>query len=203
MKLLFGISKPISTQIKIDNFQGIKYRLADNWFNFIPQTNTPIEYLEIGTFHGANIISVNQTYAKHPDSKLYCCDPWQDYSEYPEYKGKQDEHYTIFLNNIKATEEESKFIIKRGFSNKIIPELNDEQFDIIYIDGNHEPEFVLEDAILSFRKVKIGGYLIFDDYGWGGPNLTKRGIDAFLNGYYKRIKLLGQQNTQVFVQRTS
>ena len=53
---------------KIDNFQGTIFRLANNWFNFVPQTDSPIQYLEIGAFHGANAISVNNTYAKHPVS---------------------------------------------------------------------------------------------------------------------------------------
>ena len=188
--------------ITIDNFEGTKYRLADNWFDFIPQTNTPIEYLEIGTFHGANAISVNKSYAKYQDSKIYCVDPWTDYSEYPEYKGKQNINYDIFMNNISNTNEASKFIIKRGFSNDVVPTFEDNKFDIIYIDGNHEPEFVLEDAVLSFRKLKVGGYMIFDDYGLGGPDLTKRGIDGFITGYHKRIKVLGSANTQVFLQKT-
>lgn len=43
--------------------------------------------------------------------------------------------------------------------------------------------------------------MIFDDYGWGGPDLTKRGIDGFMNGYHKRIKKLGLSETQVFIQK--
>jgi predicted O-methyltransferase YrrM len=201
--LRFGLPKKqnYNDNIQLDNFKGTQYRLADNWFNFIPQTNNSIEYLEIGTFHGANAISVNKSYAKHKDSKIYCIDPWVDYSEYPEYKGKQDINYDIFINNISNTNEVSKFIINRGFSNQIIPTFKDNKFDIIYIDGNHEPEFVLEDAVLSFRKLKVGGYMIFDDYGWGGPDLTKKGIDGFLSGYHKRIKFLGNANTQVFIQK--
>ena len=180
--------------ITIDNFEGTKYRLADNWFDFIPQTNTPIEYLEIGTFHGANAISVNKSYAKYQDSKIYCVDPWTDYSEYPEYKGKQ--------NIEKSNVPKEKIIIKRGYSNMEIPKFEDNFFDIIYIDGNHQPDYVLEDAVLSFRKLKVGGYMIFDDYGLGGPDLTKRGIDGFITGYHKRIKVLGSANTQVFLQKT-
>jgi len=187
---------------KIDNFQGTIFRLANNWFNFVPQTDSPIQYLEIGAFHGANAISVNNTYAKHPNSLLYCVDPWIDYSDYPEYKEKQETNYNIFMDNVSKTYNSEKFIVRRGFSSDVIPTFNDNQFDIIYIDGNHEPEYVLEDAVLAFRKLKIGGYLIFDDYGWGGPDLTKRGIDGFLNGYHKRIKYLGQANTQVFVQKS-
>jgi hypothetical protein len=73
--------------------------------------------------------------------------------------------------------------------------------DLIYIDGNHEPEFVLEDGVLCFRKLKKGGYMIFDDYGLGGPDLTQRGIDAFLNGYYKKIKTMLVYNSQVFIKK--
>jgi predicted O-methyltransferase YrrM len=83
----------------------------------------------------------------------------------------------------------------------MVPQLQDNFFDIIYIDGNHEPEYVLEDAVLSFRKLKVGGILIFDDYGWGGPDLTKKGIDGFLSGYHKRITFLGEKITQVFVRK--
>ena len=79
--------------------------------------------------------------------------------------------------------------------------LNDDFFDIIYIDGNHEPEYVLEDAVLSFRKLKKGGIMIFDDYGWGGKDLTQRGIDAFLSGYHKKIKKLRLEQSQMFVKK--
>lgn len=60
---------------------------------------------------------------------------------------------------------------------------------------------MLEDAVLSFRKLKIGGIMIFDDYGWGGPDLTQKGIDAFLAGYHKRITYLGEKDSQIFVRK--
>jgi len=185
-------------------FCGPVYRLANNWYSHVNLGNfvdRPIKYLEIGAFHGANVISVAKTYGAHADSKLYCVDPWQDYEDYPEYKNEQQTIYNRFLNNIEISGEKQKIIVQRGFSNVELPKFEDEYFDIIYIDGNHEPEYVLEDAVLSFRKLKKGGILIFDDYGWGGPDLTQRGIDGFINGYHKRIKVLGIQETQVFVQK--
>ena len=186
------------------DFEGTKYRLADNWYSYIKidKYNTrPINYLEIGTFYGANILSVAETYGIHPDSKLHCIDPWEDYDEYPEYKGRQDSIYNTFLKNIKNSGKEDKLIIHRGYSNKELLKFEDELFDIIYIDGNHEPEYVLEDAVLSFRKLKKNGIMIFDDYGWGGPDLTKRGIDGFLIGYHKRINVLGERESQVFIEK--
>ena len=103
------------------------------------------------------------------------------------------------MNNVEKSGVKNKIIINRGYSNNEIPKFQDNFFDIIYIDGNHEPEYVLEDAVLSFRKLKPNGILIFDDYGWGGPDLTQRGIDGFLTGYHKKIKYLGEKETQVFV----
>ena len=75
----------------MNNFKGICYRLADNWFNNInlkDYENKPINYLEIGAFYGGNVLSVANSYCAHKDSKIYVIDPWADYQEYPEYKGK-------------------------------------------------------------------------------------------------------------------
>ena len=187
----------------MSEFQGVTYRTADNWRGFIPEYTDPIRYLEIGTFYGANLMSVAKTYAFHPDSRMVCIDPWIDYDEYPEYKGVQDAIYSKFLTNVSSISE--KLTIHRGFSHDILHTLPDNSFDVIYIDGNHMPEYVLEDGVLSFRKLKVGGYLIFDDCGWGGPDLTQRGIDCFLCGYRNRIdsKRVGIRFSQVFVKKTS
>ena len=181
-------------------FRGSAYRLADNWYPFIKyDPSKPIRYAEVGAFYGANLLSVAMTYGAHPDSILLAIDPWTDYSDYPEYKGRQETIYETFMQNVSPYLEKIK--VKRGYSHEVLPTLEDNSFDIMYIDGNHEPEYVLEDAVLAFRKLKVGGYLIFDDYGWGGPDLTKRGIDGFLNGYHKRILVLGHRESQVFLQK--
>ena len=184
-------------------FEGIRYKTCENWFGIIPIINKPINYLEIGTFYGANLLSVGDIYGKHESSKLYCIDPWIDYDEYPEYKNEQPKIYKSFLKNVTNSKHVNKIKIYRDFSNNIINNFDNKYFDIIYIDGNHEPEYVLEDAVLAFRKLKINGFMVFDDYGWGGPDLTKRGIDSFISGYHKRIKVLGLKNTQMFIQRLS
>jgi len=186
-----------------NNFQGQQYRLADNWFqhvNLDEFQNRPIRYLEIGAFFGANLLSVANTYGKHAESKLYCVDPWE-YDECVTYCGKDETIYSTFLENVENSGSKERIVINRGYSNIEVPTFEDEFFDMIYIDGNHEPEYVLEDAVLCFRKLKRGGIMIFDDYGWGGPDLTQRGIDAFLNGYYKKIQNLGMQSSQVFVRK--
>ena len=190
--------------IALDGFLGEKYRLSDNWFPLIDvckYNNVPINYLEIGTLYGANVLSVAESYGNHKDSKLYCVDPWEDYNDYPEYKDKQSSIYDTFIYNVNNSKHKDKIHIRRGYSNEQILMFEDDLFDIIYIDGNHEPEYVLEDAVLSFRKLKVEGIIIFDDYGWGGPDLTKRGIDAFMSGFHKRIIYLGERGSQVFIKK--
>lgn len=185
-------------------FQGTAYRLANNWFtNISPLTydDSPFHYLEIGAFYGANLISVANTYATHPNSQLHCIDPWEDYSDYPEYKTEMPSIYASFLHNISQANITSKLTIHKGYSHTILPTLPDNYFDIIYIDGNHSPIYVLEDAVLSFRKLKSGGYLIFDDYGWGGPDHTQRGIEAFTKVYREAIVELPVCDCQYFVKK--
>ena len=190
--------------IKIYNFEGIQYRLANNWLqkvNIDEYKDRPIKYLEIGTFFGANLLSVADSYGLHKDSKLYCIDPWIDYEDYPEYKDEQSIIYNGFLKNLETSSVKDKIVVNRGYSNFEVPKLEDNFFDIIYIDGNHEPDYVMEDAVLCFRKLKKNGIMIFDDYGWGGPDLTQRGIDGFIHGFHKKITVLGLENSQVFIRK--
>lgn len=160
-----------------------------NWSNYIPIENKPIKYLEIGVADGIHAIHISQSYCKHPDSKIYCVDPWQDYDEYPEYKGQQDVAWRTFNININNYNLEDKCVINRGFSGDIVPTFHDNFFDIIYVDGNHETEFVYKDGCMAFEKVKSGGYIVFDDYllYW---SQTMLGIDRFLEEYKDKLTIL-------------
>jgi hypothetical protein len=181
----------------MSEFKGIQYKTADNWIGFVPQTPGPIRYLEIGVLCGNNVLSVERLYAQHPDSVLVCVDPWMDYGEYPEYKGKITTYYDMFCENTEGIAQ--KLDVRRDFSHRVLPTLEDESFDLIYIDGNHETCYVLEDAVLAFRKLKPGGWMVFDDYE--GPDVPP-GVDAFLRGYAKSISpYVGHRRCQVFVQK--
>ena len=75
-------------------------------------------------------------------------------------------------------------------------------YSLIYIDGAHEGMNVFEDAVLSFRLLKAGGILVFDDYEWTSKNRTimpKRAIDAFLAIYVHTTVL--HKGWQVFVRK--
>jgi hypothetical protein len=160
------------------------------WAPYIPIPSGPINYLEIGCADGGNAIIVSKSYAVHPDSKLYCVDPWMDYDEYPEYKGNQDTYWNNFNRNIRVCADPTKFVIKRGFSDDIVPTFPNDFFDLIFVDGNHETEYVYRDGLMSLSKVKIGGYIVFDDYRSDWPQ-TMAGVDKFVKEAGSRIELAG------------
>jgi hypothetical protein len=145
---------------------------------------------EIGVADGGNAIIVSKSYAKHPSSRIYCVDPWMDYDEYPEYKGQQEIGYNSFLSNIQKLADTSKFIIKRGLSDEIVPTFSDNFFDIIFVDGNHETEYVYRDGIMALQKVKVGGYIVFDDYYLSVWPQTKLGIDKFIAEFKEQITVV-------------
>ena len=191
------------------SFIGEGYRLCVNWFGDIPLDDfkyRPINYLEVGVYYGMNLTSVCNFYARHSQSKVYAIDLWGDYDEYTEYKGKQQSIYDGFLHNIEVAGVGDKVIVKRGYSHNEIPKLEDEFFDIVYIDANHKPEYVLEDCVLSFRKLKIGGYMVLDDYGWIDKETgedTSDGIEGFVLGYMNRIEIINVVETQVILRKVS
>lgn len=205
MSYVLSFRRKKSTDVELiydfGNYEGTVFHnhAKKRWTSIIPIPDTSINYLEIGVSYGLHVITIADTYCKHPDSKLYCVDPWKDYDEYPEYKGQQDNIYNTFTQNINKHENPSKFIINRGLSEDIVPTFDNDFFDIIFVDGNHETEYVYADGKMAFDKVKSGGYIIFDDYDW--PQ-TKKGIDMFVDEYSSKLKLVSFSSPyQVIVQK--
>ena len=128
-----------------------------------------------------------------------------DYDEYPEYKGYQETGWETFNRNIQKCTDSSKFVVKRGFSDDIVPTFPDQFFDLIFVDGNHETEYVYRDGLMSLEKVKIGGYIVFDDYFYTWPQ-TVAGIKKFIEKAGSRIEITADLESyagQIIVKRLS
>jgi predicted O-methyltransferase YrrM len=192
------------THNKPKNFEGRYYNRnpAINWSSFIPITGLPINYLEIGVSDGGNAIHISNSYCKNSASKIYCVDPWMDYDEYPENKGRQERGWITFNKNIQRSVNYSKFVVKRGLSGDIVPTFDNNFFDLIFVDGNHETKYVYDDGKMAFDKVKPGGYIVFDDYNLAWSQ-TMKGIDMFLAEHSTNIKIVSQHNNfwQVIIQK--
>lgn len=62
-----------------------------------------------------------------------------------------------------------------------------QQFDFIYVDGDHDPATTLTDACMAWDLLRQGGVILFDDYEYPHEP-TKRGIDSFLSGFFGKYE---------------
>lgn len=105
-------------------------------------------------------------------SKLYLIDPWQyglqaDVEKDPtaEKQSHADSLYKKVFNLFSSYPNVEIIRLKSEDAVFMFP---DEYFDYVYIDGEHSYKAVMRDLTNYFPKVKIGGYIIGDDYGWAG-----------------------------------
>ena len=141
--------------------------------------DTPCRILEIGCHEGRATVWLLENIATHPDATVHCIDVLEQAS---------------FRRNILASRSPEKVRLEIGLSRNLLQSCPENAFDFIYIDGGHRTIEVLEDAVLSFRLLKRGGVMGFDDYKWkdrASPDGTpKPAIKAFLNIYRRKITVL-------------
>lgn len=80
-----------------------------------------------------------------------------------------------------------KIINKR--SDLAYSDFTDESIDVLYIDGNHSYNFVYNDIVKYFPKIKCGGFLTGHDYNDSWPGV-KKAVDQFLENYNYNTKNL-------------
>ncbi len=153
-----------------------------------------INYLEIGVFEGRSLIWMLENILTHPTSKATCIDIFGD-----------EEVKQRFLANLKASGFLEKVTAITGRSQFKLKYLPIESFDIIYVDGSHNADDVLADAVLSWSLLKNNGLLIFDDYLYGldSPIEFKPqfAIDAFMTVYKDHIDEIVYKGPQVILRK--
>jgi len=122
-------------------------------------------FLEVGTFHG---IMISVLAEKFPNKRFVVVDAFK--SGY-RTGGGNIELFTLNtagLNNV---------VLHVGLSSDVLLNLN-EKFGIIFIDGDHSYDSVLEDATNAYSLLAPGGKLCFHDYGGGLESVTGA-VDKF------------------------
>ena len=133
-----------------------------------------INYLEIGTHSGGSACLM----LKHPKlTNVYGMDletstRHQAVEENVQRYKREDNHFYYFIGNSR-----DKDVVKkvRGVV---------KQVDMLFIDGEHTVEAVIDDFLNYKDLVNEGGYIIFDDYHDAGYNpVVKHGVDMIVNEY--------------------
>lgn len=110
----------------------------------------------------------------NPKLELYCVDPWDAYDRRYNVE-RQNRIYAEAVKNL--TPYNAKIIRKTSMD--ALEDFKDESLDFVFIDGNHEFDYVCPDIIFWSQKVKRCGIVMVHDYynfGWSG---IVQAVDAY------------------------
>lgn len=115
--------------------------------------------------------------------------------------GAEELRYQEVLEKFKDQISSGQVVVHRALSVDASHHIDNESLDWIYIDGGHTYEDVKADLNAYFNKVKVGGYIMGDDYN---PNAWKgvvKAVDEFRA--YPQIKTIRLDGCQFVLQRIS
>jgi predicted O-methyltransferase YrrM len=163
-----------------DYFSG---HIADwqGWFENIIHTK-PIRILEIGSWQGGSTLWLLDHVIGPRGGRITCVDTWEGSSEHTFLASLGLSLEELFDANVARTGRSDQVQKIKGSSHDVLPSLPASGFDFIYIDGAHEAQAVIQDAIHAHRLLAPGGFLLFDDlnYTFADKNQnTAKAIDFF------------------------
>ena len=182
-------NKNFSNQWFLNNFEIFNYFLPEN-------KNEKFNYLEIGCFEGLSSFYV---LSQFKFVNAYFVDIWDE-------PNKNSKSLTGDFNKVEKLFDEnlSKFNFTKIKDDSVISMRKllrkNMNFDFIYIDGSHNGEDILSDAIEAFKILKKGGLIFFDDflqYELNRKIQSYVGIEKFLELYSNDLQIVFFQNNLV------
>jgi predicted O-methyltransferase YrrM len=152
-----------------------------------------VRALEIGSFEGRSTVWLLENILTHRAAGIDCIDTFEGSPEHAALdlttlRDRFTSNIEPYRQKVGWFQGRSQDVLRNGFWDAHQP-----LYDFIYIDGSHRAADVLEDAVLSFRLLKLGGLMIFDDYLWSSGGSSdfdnpRRGVDAFYHAYQNQLK---------------
>ncbi len=111
-------------------------------------------------------------------------------------QARMDTVYKSVLSRFRATIRSGVVKVHRNTSAESCSQFPQNYFDWIYIDGNHQYEFVKLDLEMFLPKVKMHGLVAGDDYGspgWWQDGVTKAVDEAVASGRFEKLLIENHQ----------
>ena len=164
---------------------------------FLPKDKSlKFDYLEVGCYEGLSSFYVLSEYKS---VNAFFLDIW----DMPNSNSKTLSHNFGLIEkafdqnlsgfNFKKIKNDSVISMRKLLKENV-------HFDFIYIDGSHNGEDILSDAIEAFKILKVNGLMFFDDFLQHDDNRILQsyvGIDKFLSLYSDYLKIEYFQNNLV------
>jgi hypothetical protein len=156
------------------------------------------DIVEIGAFMGGGTVKLarfGQKYGK----KVYAIDIFDPRSDKtPDKNGvRMCDVYEAFLQGRSQLEiyqqATHRFdnIVTINMDSKKVSFYKGQKFVFGFIDGNHQPDYVINDFNLVWRNLVPGGSIGFHDYNFDLPEVTKT-IDSLINKHKHEISEVNQ-----------
>ena len=116
--------------------------------------------VEIGTFNGT---FANEILEKTSVAHLSCVDPYAIYPDFKDAINEMDIEAIFAQAHRFLSRFDDRVGFVRDFSVPASTKFPDESLDFVYVDGNHQSDYVLQDLKAWWPKVKVGGLVIGDD----------------------------------------
>src|SRR3990167_8478670 len=113
---------------------------------------------EIGVFKG----EFSEKFCK-AGLKLYAIDPWQLYKDYEDFYDQEKLNF-LYEHTKRVLAPYPDCTVVRKTSMEAVTDFADESLDFVYIDGNHQLKYVVEDITEWSKKVRVGGAITGHDY---------------------------------------
>ena len=178
------VNEGVNEQMEASNF----YRKgADTYFkkHLAHLINVPnLRFLEIGSYAGSSAVGVIEDILTDTSSTITCVDIW--YSPFAEKKFDE------------VTADYKEQVNKQvAWSAEWLQNNQENQFDFIYIDGDHSAEAAKIDMELSWNILKPNGIMAIDDYNYPNPRgeqyNQKPAIDAFIASVNPEVLEISEQ----------
>jgi predicted O-methyltransferase YrrM len=191
-----------SLEAFLEAFQAVErlgpYEFTADWFsrkceaqwrqNLAELAGRPrLSFVEVGCYEGRATVWLLDNILTHASSRIVCVDPFC--ASYVER----------FERNIRASGSARKVLQVQAYSSEGLKRLRKRRFDFAYIDGDHRKEFVLEDAVLVWPCLKVGGLMTFDDYSSSDVRMA---LDAFQSIYGAQTQIVNE-GAQLTIRRTA
>lgn len=172
---------------------------------FIRNYGPPRTVIEIGCFEGHTTFGLTEMMVQqNPNYKHYAIDPYDMSDDLP--LDVLNDAGKLFMSNLEEFKykDNVEFIHDTSWNGLLKLLHRGVKADLIYIDGDHRAETVLEDLVLSFNLIDVGGVILCDDsVSWKHQDSDKRynlqsspklAVDNFIQCNWDKVEVLTLNN---------